>query len=142
MNIKVVCSSCGVEFDCGDGKDMTKVKQRKIVSYEKNTELLATYFYCPKCGYEHIVQLDDNNSIELFKEVVKQMRNKVLLSRNGKNVSKKETKSFKKNRNLLTTYRTELMRQYDKTLFVEETGIEFELQCTMGFVDDGGEADE
>lgn len=142
MNIKVVCSSCGVEFGCGEGTDMAEVKQRKIVHKETRKELIATYFHCPECNHEHIVQLDDNNTMELFKEVVGQMRMKVMLSRKGMNVSRKDAKKFKKNRNLLTMYRTELMREYDEQLFEEESGIEFELKCTMGFVDDGGDADE
>ena len=142
MNIKVVCSSCGVEFGCGEGTDMAEVKQRKIVHKETRKELIATYFHCPECKHEHIVQLDDNNTLELFKEVVGQMRMKVMLSRQGKNVSKKDTKKFKKNRNLLTMYRTELMREYNEQLFEEESGIEFELKCTTGSVDDGGDADE
>lgn len=142
MNIKVICSSCNTEFDCGEGKDVTKVEQRKIKHAETGKELLATYFYCPNCGHEHIVQLDDNNTMELFKEVVSQMRTKVILSRQGKNVSKKDSKKFKKNRNLLTMYRTELMREYNEQLFVEESGEEFELKCIMGFVEDGGDDNE
>lgn len=138
MNIKVVCSSCGKEFDCGDGQDMTKVEQRKIKHCETGKELVATYFHCPYCNHEHIVQLDDNNTLELFKEVVSQMRTKVILSRQGKNVSRRESKKFKTNRNLLTTYRTELMREFDGQLFMEESGVEFELKCTMGFMDDEG----
>jgi len=142
MNIKVVCSSCGVEFGCGEGTDMAEVKQRKIMHKESGKELIATYFHCPECNHEHIVQLDDNNTMELFKEVVGQMKTKVILSKQGKNVSKKDAKRFKKNRNLLTTYRTELMREYNEQLFVEESSIEFELKCTMGFMDDGGNEDE
>lgn len=142
MNIKVVCSNCSKEFDCGEGHGVTEVKQRKIKHYETQKELVATYFHCPDCNHEHIVQLDDNNTMELFKEVVSQMRTKVILSRQGKNVSKKEAKKFKKNRNLLTMYRTELMREFDGQLFVEESGIEFELRCTMGFMDEGGNENE
>lgn len=139
MNIKVVCSSCGKEFDCGNGTGLVEVSQRKIISKETRKELLATYFHCPECNHEHIVQLDDNNTMELFKEVISQMRNKVILSRQGKNVSKKESKKFKKNRNLLTMYRIELMREFNEQLFVEESGVEFELKCTMGFMDEGKE---
>lgn len=142
MNIKVVCSSCGVNFGCGEGTDMAEVKQRKVTHKETRKELIATYFHCPECNHEHIVQLDDNNTMELFKEVVTQMRMKVILSRQGKNVSSKDSKKFKKNRELLTLYRTELMREYNEKLFEEESGVEFELKCTMGFVDDGGNADE
>lgn len=142
MNIKVVCSSCGVEFGCGEGTDMAEVNQRKVIHKETRKELIATYFHCPECNHEHIVQLDDNNTMELFKEVVTQMRAKVILSKQGKNVSKKDSKKFKKNRNLLTMYRAELMREYNEQLFEEESGVEFELKCTMGFVEDGGNADE
>jgi transcription elongation factor Elf1 len=137
MNIKVVCSSCNKEFDCGVEQKLTKVKQRKIKHCKTQKELVVTYFHCPYCSHEHIVQLDDNNTMELFKEVISQMRNKVILSRQGKNVSKKDSIKFKKNRNLLTTYRTELMREFDGDLFTEESGIEFELKCTMGFMDEG-----
>ena len=142
MNVKVICSECSKEFNCGDGIGMTEVKQRKIRHYQTDKELVVTYFHCPFCNHEHIVQLDDNNTMELFKEVLSQMRTKVLLSRQGKNVSRKQSKKFKENRNLLTLYRTELMREYDGQLFVEESGIEFELKCTMGFLDDGGNEDE
>ena len=142
MNIKVVCSSCEKEFDCGNEQGMAKVEQRKIRHHETQKELVATYFHCPYCNHEHIVQLDDNNTMELFKEVVSQMRSKVILSKQGKNVTRKESKKFKQNRNLLTTYRTELMREFDGQLFVEESGVEFELKCTMGFMDEGGNENE
>lgn len=146
MNIKVVCSSCNKEFDCGEGMNLTKVEQRKIKHRDTDKELIATYFHCPHCNHEHIVQLDDNNTMELFKETLSLMRTKVILSRQGKNVSKKDSKRFKKNRNLLSVYRTELMREFDGQIFVEVEGedkeIQFELKCTMGFIDDGGNTDE
>ena len=142
MNIKVICSECSKEFSCGAGIGMTEVKQRKIRHLETGKELVVTYFHCPYCNHEHIVQLDDNNTMELFKEVLSQMRTKVILSRQGKNVSKKESKKFKENRDLLTLYRTELMREYNGHLFTEESGVEFELKCTMGLIDNGGNEDE
>lgn len=142
MNIKVICSNCNSEFICGDGKNATKVEQRKIKQAESGKELVATYFHCPICEYEHIVQLDDNNTAELFREVISQIRAKVILSRQGKNASKKDSKKFKQNRALLTMYRVELMREYNKQLFIEESGEEFELKCIMGLVDDGGNDDE
>lgn len=157
MELMVKCRNddCRKQFAVGDsamnfgnGLKAVRVEQRKIrearsphtIARGESVELLATYFYCPHCSTEHIVQLDDNNSMQLLKDCTEMMKQKLMLARAGKNVTKRMSKRFRKNRNLLTQYRIELMCEYDSREFIEEDGTHFNLKCTSGFI--GGEEDE
>lgn len=132
MLINTICKKCEHEFVLGSDN----VKQRTVVHKESNKQYVLTYYHCPECNEEHIVQIDDNSSLELLKETTLMMKEKVIASRAGKNISKKSSKEFKKKRNLLTAYRTELMVKLDNQVFVEEFGIEFEIHFTMSNVEE------
>lgn len=138
MVVNTVCRECNHEFVL----DEKVVKQRTVVEKETGNQYVLTYYYCPGCRKEHIVQMDDNNSMELFKRTLQLMKEKVMASRMSKNVSKKAKKEFKKSRNLLTSYRTELMVKYEGKRFIEATGFEFDINFTMGVVDEGGEVSD
>lgn len=136
MQIKVECSYCKEEFTVGG--EGVEVLQRDVQSHDDSKVLTVTYFYCPKCNAEHIVQLDDDYSKDLLEQTTAMLKSKVMFSRAGKNVTKKMKREFKQKRTLLTEYRNGLMAKYHGTLFVEESGVEFELRCVSGLVDEGG----
>lgn len=140
MQIKIECSSCSKQFAVGGNGE---VKQRNIISVKDDKVLKVTYFFCPECGYEHIVQLDDEYTDDLLKKTQTLLKAKVMLGRVGKNVTAKEKREFKNIRTLITEYRNGLMTKYDSTMFKEEdTGIEFELKCVTGIVEDGEQDEE
>lgn len=136
MQIKTVCSYCSHEFAVGGNGE---VKQRIVKCVSDGKCVNVTYYFCPSCGGEHIVQLDDEYTSDLLQKTQALLRSKVIMSRLGKDVSPKEKKDFKNIRTILTQYRNGLMSQYNGQTFVEEgSDIEFELHCVMGEVKDGG----
>lgn len=134
MQIKIECSNCKKEFTVG-GKEV-EVLQRDIQNRDDSKLVTITYFYCPECKAEHIVQLDDEYSKDLLEQTIAMMKSKVMFSRTGKRVTNKMKKEFKLKRALLTTYRRGLMLKYNDTLFVEDSGVEFELHCISGVVNE------
>lgn len=139
MQVKVECSKCKKEFTVGEGA--VEVLQKEIRSCEDEKVVTITYFDCPECNAEHIVQLDDEYTQDLLEQVIALMKAKVLLSRQGKKTANKVKKEFKQKRTLLTEYRNGLMARYNETLFVGVNGPEFILRCTTGVVDEGGDQD-
>ena len=135
MQIKIECSNCKKEFTVGGE---VEVLQRDIENREDSKIVTITYFHCPECNVEHIVQLDDEYSKDLLEQTTAMLKSKIMFARTGKNVTKKMKKEFKLKRELLTTYRHGLMLKYNNTLFVEESGVEFELRCTAGVVNEEG----
>lgn len=135
MQIKIECSNCKKEFTVG-GKEV-EVLQRDVQNRNDDKMITITYFYCPECETEHIVQLDDEYSKDLFEQTIAMLKSKLMFARAGKQVTKKMKKEFELKRTLLTTYRHGLMLKYNNTLFVEDSGIEFELRCVSGIVDEG-----
>lgn len=141
MQIKVVCSYCKEEFTAGGNG--VEVLQRDVRSNNDGKVFTITYFHCPKCNCEHIVQMDDEYTKDLLKQTTNMMKAKILLGRVGKNINERMKKQFKQERALLTEYRTGLMAKYNKTEFIEEeTGAEFELDCISCFTDKGGDDNE
>lgn len=136
MQIKVECNYCKKEFTVG-GEEV-EVLQRDVQSRDDGKIVTITYFHCPECNVEHIVQLDDDYTKDLLEQTIAMLKSKVMFSRAGKKVTKKMKREFKQKRALLTEYRQGLMTKYNGTLFVEESGIEFELRCTAGIVDEEG----
>lgn len=136
MQIKVECSNCKKEFTVGG--DIVEVLQRDVQNRDDGKIVTVTYFRCPECSFEHIVQLDDDYSKDLLEQVTAMLKSKIMFSRAGKKVTNKMKKEFKQKRTLLTEYRHGLMTKYNGTLFIEESGVEFELRCTSGLVDEEG----
>lgn len=139
MQIKVGCSSCKKEFTVGGE---CEVLQRDVQNRDDNKVVTITYFHCPECDTEHIVQLDDDYTKDLLEQTTAMLKSKIMFSRAGKKVTNKMKKEFKQKRMLLTEYRYGLMTKYNGTLFVEESGIEFELRCISGIVDEEGGQNE
>lgn len=139
MQIKVECNECRKEFAVGGE---VEVLQRDVQNCDDGKVVTITYFRCPECDTEHIVQLDDEYTKDLLEQTIALMKARVIAGRAGKKIANKTKKEFKHKRALLTEYRNGLMAKYNGTLFVEESGVEFELRCISGFVDEEGVQDE
>ena len=136
MQIKIECSRCKKEFTVG-GEEV-EVLQRDVQNYVDGKIVTITYFRCPECNAEHVVQLDDEYTKDLLEQITALFKSKVMYSRAGKKVTNKMKKEFKQKRALLTEYRHGLMTKYNGTSFIEESGVEFELCCISGIVDEDG----
>lgn len=134
MQIKVECSNCKKKFTVGE----EEVLQRDVQNNDDGKIVTVTYFHCPECNVEHIVQLDDDYSKDLLEQITAMLKSKIMFSRAGKKVTNKMKKEFRQKRMLLTKYRYGLMLKYDGTSFVEESGGEFELHCITGLIDEEG----
>lgn len=119
-----------MQFDIGN-EDIIKLD---VVCMEDRKRLEAISFLCPKCGTEHIVQLDDDNSRELLNKSIELMGKKVALSKQGKNVNNRQKRAFNNMRKMLTVYRAELMVKYNGKEFYKYHDREeiFTLDCVMG----------
>lgn len=152
MDIKIKCVNCNEIFGCiGVGhstgfekekfqeSNLTEVKQVKVKVHgfatHKTMELLATQFNCPYCGHLHIVQLDDDKSLELFKKTIELFAKKTMLARKGSNVTEEMSKEFKMQRKLLTAYRTELMCKYNNVMITSEDNEELhKMELVAGYL--------
>lgn len=76
MEVKRVCNKCG-EVNSLDSKSLLK----KDVYDEDKKHYTILYFQCVRCKETEVVQIDDNESIQTFKEIkalfIKAMRKRL-----------------------------------------------------------------
>ena len=76
MEVKRVCNKCG-EVNSLDSKSLLK----KDVYDEDKKHYVILYFECVRCKEVEVVQIDDNESIQTFKEIkalfIKAMRKRL-----------------------------------------------------------------
>ena len=88
-----------------------------------------TYYDCPRCGRRHFVQIDNFQSLNMFKSVSRQFIKLSKLKRKGKSIPKNQSDKFKKDRNNLLLYRNKLMQEYTgKLIHDNNTDEDFELR--------------
>lgn len=125
-----------VVAECEDCKEKFTVDNSSAVFKKEYTvngqSIFLTYYDCPKCGRRHYVQIDNAKSIEVLKDVTRQMTRLMVLRRRGKNVPQKQLAKFKKTRGHLAQIRTELMKQYTgKLVYDGETDTKFRLEFSV-----------
>lgn len=103
MEVKRVCNKCG-EVNSLDSKSLLK----KDVYDEDKKHHVILYFECVRCKEVEVVQIDDNESIQTFKEIkalfIKAMRKRLKKETvSPKEVKKKDrlTKRLNEKRKLL-----------------------------------------
>ena len=64
MEVKRVCNKCG-EVNSLDSKSLLK----KDIYDEDKKHYVILYFECVRCKEVEVVQIDDNESIQTFKEI-------------------------------------------------------------------------
>lgn len=137
MQIKSECSSCKSEFTVGE--EGAEVLQRDVQNRDDEAIVTITYFRCPVCDVEHVVQLDDEYSKDLLEQITAMLKSKIMFSRMGKKVTKKMKREFRQKRMLLREHRNGLMAKYNNTIFIEENGAEFELHCELSLMNEEGD---
>lgn len=103
MEVKRVCNKCG-EVNSLDSKSLLK----KDVYDEDKKHHVILYFECVRCKEVEVVQIDDNESIQMFKEIkalfIKAMRKRLKKETvSHREVKKKDrlTKQLNEKRKLL-----------------------------------------
>lgn len=107
MSVKASCEKCNEVFDV----NALSVKEEQVVILEDGKELTITYYECPKCGFKHMVQLDDENTKHLLNEVKKMIKSIAVRKRRGKSVKLLKNKYEKLNLDL-NNMRNSLNVQY------------------------------
>lgn len=124
-------------FECEECKGKISVSRAEApnsLTHKKEfnvngKSIFLTYYDCPSCGRRHYVQIDDKTSLGELKKVTKMFVELSVKKREGKNISEKQLAKFKKARQHLSDYRTNLMKEYTgKLIRNNETDAESETE--------------
>lgn len=126
MEVKRVCNKCG-EVNSLDSKALLK----KDVYDEDKKHHVILYFECVRCKEVEVVQIDDNESIQTFKEIkalfVKAMRKRL----KKETVSPREVKKKDRLTKKLNEKRKLLNEVSKGKTFYDENGKIFIKELTM-----------
>jgi phage FluMu protein Com len=126
MEVKRVCNKCG-EVNSLDSKSLLK----KDVYDEDKKHHVILYFECVRCKEVEVVQIDDNESIQTFKEIkalfIKAMRKRL----KKETVSPREVKKKDRLTKKLNEKRKLLNEVSKGKTFYDENGKIFIKELTM-----------
>lgn len=126
MEVKRVCNKCG-EVNSLDSKSLLK----KDVYDEDKKHYAILYFECVRCKEVEVVQIDDNESIQAFKELkalfIKAMRKRL----KNETVSPREVKKKDRLIKKLNEKRKLLNELSKGKTFYDENGKIFIKELTM-----------
>lgn len=131
--IDVQCEDCNERFKLSsedENKLTLKINHKKeFYSKSDGQSIFLTYYDCPRCGRRYFVQIDNFQSLNMFKSVMRQFIKLSKLKRKGKTIPKNQSDKFKKDRNNLLLYRNKLMQEYTgKLIHNNDTDEDFELR--------------
>lgn len=131
FNLVVQCEVCKQRFPVSREHAPNSLTHKK--EYKVNGKsIYLTYYDCPHCGKRHFVQIDDENSMKMLEDTKKQFIKLSVKRRKGKTISKRQSEKFKKSRQHLSEYRTNLMKDFTGKFIVDnETGAEIELRFSV-----------
>lgn len=126
MEVKRVCNKCG-EVNSLDSKSLLK----KDVYDEDKKHYTILYFQCVRCKETEVVQIDDNESIQTFKEIkalfIKAMRKRLKKETVSPREVKKKDRLIKK-----LNEKRKLLNEVSKgKTFYDENGKIFIKELTM-----------
>lgn len=126
MEVKRVCNKCG-EVNGLDSKSLLK----KDVYDEDKKHHVILYFECVRCKEVEVVQIDDNESIQTFKEIkalfIKAMRKRLKKETVSPREVKKKDRLIKK-----LNEKRKLLNEVSKgKTFYDENGKIFIKELTM-----------
>lgn len=124
------CENCKKNFPISAEQAPNSITHKKEYLINGRS-IFLTYYDCPDCGKRHFVQIDDAKSLQMLmmnrKEFVKLSK----LKMDGKTIRKKQSENFKKSRQNLAEYRTNLMKEFTGETIIDETGIEYVLRFSI-----------
>lgn len=128
MSLLVECEDCKTKFRISAGEATNAVTHKKEFNVNGQS-IFLTYYDCPSCGRRHYVQIDDAVSLNKLKEVSRRFVKLFVLKKKGKDIPQKQSAKFKKDRQHLSDYRMNLMKEYTgKLIHDNETDSDFELR--------------
>lgn len=126
-------------FECEDCKQKFPVTQDQApnsLTHKKEFKvngqsIFLTYYDCPHCGRRHFVQIDDESSLQELVRVKNEFIRLATKRQKGKSIPKKQSEKFKKSRQHLSDYRTNLMKEFTGKVAIDETGTEYTLRFSV-----------
>lgn len=127
----IICSKCEkstrIAFDSIEVD--VEVEIKKDFSCKK---LFLIIYSCPRCGNKMIVQLDDEYSKNLLKDIKKVLAEVAAIRGKGGKVSENKRKKYESLTRELRMYRKALIVDYDGSLYIKDGEVKklsvFELE--------------
>lgn len=130
FNLMFECEDCKQKFPVSQDQAPNSLTHKKeFVS--NGQSIFLTYYDCPHCGKRHFVQIDDKSSLQELVRITTEFRTLMVKRKKGKTISKKQSDKFKKSRQHLSDYRTNLMKEFTGKIAVDETGTEYTLRFSV-----------
>lgn len=128
-NLVFECEDCKEKFSASNNQ--VQVINHKREFKVNGQSIFLTYYDCPHCGKRHFVQIDDESSLQELTRVSIEFRKLTVMRQKGKIISKKQSEKFKKARQHLSDYRTNLMKEFTGKTVIDVTGISYELRFSV-----------
>ena len=128
QDVVIKCSKCQTLNNVSQGVD---VIHHKVPFTCKCEKIYLTYFDCKECGMRHFVQIDNDSTLEKYKQCYKHMVRLSLAKRNHKPINQKQSSNFKNLRAKLNTERFELVRMYDGMTVYDENNEPYKFVLTL-----------
>lgn len=129
--LPATCKSCKEHFTVGESELSAKlVHKRKFVV--EGLTIFLTYYDCPKCGYRHIVQIDNRTTLELLSQTTILMCKLMRRREANRNLPQKQSDKFQKTQRHLSQLRTTLKKEFtDKSCHDDETDTDFIIKFSI-----------
>ena len=125
VRITFQCESCGENFPVSANQGPNSLTHKKEFNISGES-IFLTYYDCPSCGRRHYVQIDDTKSLQELTRVQNEFIRLAVRRRKGKEIPKKQSENFKKARQHLAEYRTNLMQKYTGSHVINDNTGRFE----------------
>ena len=130
LTLLVECEACKKKFSISAEaapNNLTNKKEFKV----NGQSIFLTYYDCPYCGKRHFVQIDDTSSLQELVRVTNEFKSLMVKRQKGKSISRKQSEQFKKSRQHLSDYRTNLMKNFTGKVVYDETGCAYVLRFSV-----------
>lgn len=129
FNLMFECEVCKKIFPVSNEQTPNSLTHKKEYIIN-NKKIFLTYYDCPYCGKRHFVQIDDENSLQQLTKVKKQFISFAAMRKKDKIISKRQSEDFKKARQNLSVYRTNLMKEFTGKILTDNSGMKYILRFT------------
>lgn len=130
LAMMVECEGCQHKFgiSSGESSEITHKKEYSV----NGRSIFLTYYDCPNCGRRHVVQIDDQKSLQMLRENQKTFVRLAKKRSDDRPIAQKQSDKYKKQRHNLLEYRTSLMKEFTGTILHDsETDASFELRFSV-----------
>ncbi len=130
LNLMFQCENCKKRFPISIDEAPNSINHKK--EFEVNGQsIFLTYYDCPDCGKRHFVQIDDVKSLQELTKIKQQFVAFAVARKKGKSIPRKKSEKFKKARQDLSFYRTNLMKEFTGKTITDESGNVYELRFSV-----------